>query len=361
MADKLPQLGAWSADRKVLEETPISGRGSDADAPDSLRFGRAVVQLVARRELQLDAEYDRPAAFVFSSRAWMERLPAEARREPLLHTGHRPLTGRIHFLNVTANGQSLEYEGGDVELFDKLNSLGVQSFPTLVYSPKQGSSTLSWFPNGTVDQECTELWSIVEELPTVERIYEVISRAYKADLITPDRMKENNQLWVNPAKGWAHENAEARVQHAVRMTLVGAFRLCHIREEQSDKDGRTDLEIVEHQGRSHDQIVHHAVLELKVLREKGSTGTAYSNAAIAKHVRDGLEQASSYGEGRNFRERMLCCFDMRPENLGEDVVFGEVKVDASTLVVHLRHWFLYRSSDHWRKCTVTQKLNEARA
>lgn len=278
-----------------------------------------------------------------------------------MNTGHRPLTGRIHLLNVVANGRSLEYEGGDAELFDKLKALGAQSFPTLVYSPKPGSSILSWFPSGTVDDEHTERWSIAADLPSVQRITEVISRVYKAELITPDQMEEESQLWADPAKGWAHKNAEKRVQRALRFTLLGAFPHCSIRQEQPGKDGRTDLEIVEDHNRPHDQIVHHAVLELKVLRERGSTGKSYADPAIAKHIRDGVEQASSYGDGRNFRERMLCCFDMRSEDLGEDVVFGEVEEDASTLGVHLRHWFLYRSSAHWRKCTVTQKLNEERA
>lgn len=229
MADKLPHLGAWSADRKLLEETPLSGRGNDADAPDPLRFSRAVVQLVARRERQPDAEYDRPAAFVFPHRTWLDDAPKEARREPLLHTGHRTLTGRIHFVNVAANGRSLEYEGGDAELFDELTRLGVALFPTLVYSPKQGSSTLTWFPNGIKDEENTELWHIAAEQPTVERITEAISSAYKGHLITPDQMSDDNKLWVDSANGWAQKNAEKRVQFALRMALLGAFQHCSIR------------------------------------------------------------------------------------------------------------------------------------
>lgn len=359
MGDKSPQLGAWSSDRKALEEVHISGRGSDADAPELLRFGRTMVQLVARRESQASAEYDRPAAFVFLPRDWMENVPADARRMPLLHTGHYSLTGKIHFVNVAGNGRSLDYEGDAAELFDKLYEVGAQSFPTLVYSPKSGSSILSWYANGVIASDNIEVWSVAADSPTPERITEVLSRAYEGHLITPDQMGDNYKVWEDPTKGWAHNNAEKRVQHAIKLTLLGGFRHCSIREEQPGKDGRTDLEIVEDQDRPYNQIVHHAVLELKVLREKGSTGNSYTEVAINDHIRDGLEQAHKYGDGRSFNERMLCCFDMRGINKGADAVFAEIQQEAGKLGVLLRHWFLYRSSEHWRKCSVAQELKTA--
>jgi hypothetical protein len=351
MVDKTPSLGAWSADRDALKGMPVTGLGSDVDAQNSLRFSRAVVQLVARRERESDAEYDRSAAFVFPDPAWMDGAPEEAHREPLLNTGHYTLTGRIHFVNVVANGKSLEYVGGDAELFDKLTTLGVASFPTLVYSPKPGSSTLSWYPNGIGDDESVKLWPVVAEQPSVELITQVISSAYKGHLVTPDQMLEENKLWVDASQGWAQKNAEKRVQSALKLALLGAFRHCAIREEQPDKEGRTDLEIVEYRGKQSDQVVHHAVLELKVLREKGSTGKRYSDAEIAEHIRYGLEQVVSYGDRRSFRERMLCCFDMRLKNLGEGVVFREIKDDAAVRRVYLRHWFIFRSSRDLRACS----------
>jgi hypothetical protein len=360
MVDQTPNLGAWNKDRDALERMPLSGRGSDADASNLLRFNRTVMQLIARRERQPYAEYDRAAAFVLTDRAGMDAVPNEARREPLLNTGHHPLTGRIHFVNAAGTGKSLEYVGDDEGLFDKLTNIGAETRPTLVYSPKPGFSTLSWYPNGIVDEENVELQSVTKEHPTVERITEVISSLHKGYLITPDLMSADNNLWVDPTKGWAQEHTEKRVQSAVKSALLGAFQHYTIREEQPGKDGRTDLEVVEDQDRPHNEIVHHAVLELKVLREKGSTGTHYSDKKIAQHIRDGLYQAYSYGDGRNFREHMLCCFDMRPNNLGEDVVFGAIQTDAAKLRVHLRHWFIYRSSKHWRTCSIQLKLNANR-
>jgi hypothetical protein len=353
MADD--NLGAWDAERRALEATRPTGRGSDADAPNPIRFGRAVMQLIARRERQADAEYDRHAAFVLVPREWQR--PGGTTRRPLMHNGQQPLTGQIHFVNLVPNGYSRAYTGDEGDLFDALVSAGVQKFPTLVYSPKQGGSTLSWFPAGIDADDQVELWNVAEDLPSAKRIAEVIESAYSGELITPDQTKKSLHVWEDAAKGWAHEEAEARVQHMIRLTLLGAFRRCNIRGEQSGKDGRTDLEIVENLGGAHNQVVNHAILELKVLREMGSTGNKYTDSQIATHMRDGLEQAHHYGTSRNFREWMLCCFDMRAENLGEAKVMAPLGADAKRLKVDLRYWFLYRSSDHWRKCAIAKALS----
>lgn len=347
-------LGAWSSELSALETAPLSGRGSDAGAPDPVRFGRAVMQLVARRERQADATYDRPAAFVLVPRDWQR--PTGTSRRPLLHNGHHSLTGQIHFVNLVPNGYSLAYSGDEGDLFDALAAAGVQTFPTLVYSPKQGTSTLSWFPVGTAVDDNVELWNVVEDQPSVERITEVVDRAYLGELVTPDQTKKSLHLWQDAQKGWAHDEAEARVQHMVRLALIGAFRRCTIRGEQSGKDGRTDLEIVEDQENLQNQVVNHAILELKVLREMGSTGNKYNDTQIATHMRDGLEQAYQYGTRRNFGEKMLCCFDMRAANVGEAKAMAPLDAEAKKLKVDLRYWFLYRSSDHWRKCAVAQAL-----
>src|SRR5690606_29608695 len=111
---------------------------------------------------------------------------------------------------VAGTGLSLEYSGENDALFDLLKTSGVQSFPTLVYSPKKGSSILNWYPRGTGDDAPVEVWKVTEEGPTPESIAEVISRAHVGELITPDQTPEEFRVWVDPSKGWAHRQAEAR-------------------------------------------------------------------------------------------------------------------------------------------------------
>ena len=142
MADT--DLGAWDASRQALEHARLTGRGSDSDAPDEVRFGRSVMQLIARREAQNDAEFDRPAAFVFAPRDWQEQcVPKGAVRKPVLNTGHHELTGQVHFVNKVANGHSLPYLGDDAKLFETIKHAKAATFPTLVYSPKKGFSVLN--------------------------------------------------------------------------------------------------------------------------------------------------------------------------------------------------------------------------
>lgn len=357
MADS--KLGAWGADRDTLERTPLTGRGNDADAPDAIRFGRNVMQLVIRRERSKDAAYDRPAAFIFLARDGFEKLPAGTIRAPLLHNGQREITGHIHFVNAGANGHSLAYAGGDEGLFDALANTGYESHPTLVYSPKKGASVLSWYPKGAADGASVEVWSINEVEPTVDKITEVIDAVHRGELITPDQAPRSEQVWEKAEHGFAREDAEAHVQRAVRLALLGAFRHCSVRSEQPGKDGRTDLEIVDDMDRPPEQVVHHAVLELKVLRQYGVRGSTYSDKDIAGHMEDGLNQAYAYGNRRSFRASLLCCFDMRSTNAGVTAVMAPLAENAVKLGVHLRHWFLYRSSENWRSCAVAQALASA--
>src|SRR5699024_5818653 len=114
----------------------------------------------------------------------------------------------------------------------------------------------------------------------------------------------------------------------------GRFRRCQVRSEQPGKGGRTDLEIVSERGATAaGHVIHHAVLELKVLRERGSTGSQYTHRQIEKHIRDGLEQANTYGLKRNMREKVLCCFDMRAHDRGDSEVFAHIADDATRLQV----------------------------
>lgn len=347
MAAEEPDLGAWQGDEARLAQARVSGRGSDSDLPDETRFGRAVTQLVLRRERLPEAEFDRPAAFVLTPPAWREGHAEVSKRNPMLHTGNKRLTGQIHLVSALMTGSSREFAGDDAALFDDLESIEVGSLPTLVYMPSKGYSKLTYYPSGTINEEDHELWEMAQEAPTTDSITAVIDRVHSQELVTPDQSTAF-PLWEDAPKGWAHKEAEARVQHAVKCGLAGAFRTCSIRAEQAAKVGRTDLEIVEDEDRPFDQIIHHAVLELKVLREKGSGGSSYSPKTIAEHIQDGLEQAHAYGVKKSMREKLLCCFDMRSSDAGGVAVFAPLKAKAEQLEVHLRLWFLERASKNMR-------------
>ena len=344
MAD---HLGAWAGEEAALAAAEITGRGGDADLPDEQRFPREVAQLLARRERRDDAEFDQPAAFVLAPASVFESLNATWTRNRLLRTGNRRVTGQIHAVSPTLSGSSFDVKSGDDALFEALEIHGLAHLPTIVYTPKRGYSTISVYAHGIAHEDDCETHDLDDEAPSREAIIEAIGRAYEQELITPDQMRKGS-LWQDASKFWAVKEAEFRVQDVVRLVLLGRFLRCQVRPEQPGKEGRTDLEIVSERGMAAGHAIHHAVLEMKVLREKGSTGRKYPDQDIDHHVRDGLEQANAYGLKRNMREKILCCFDMRATDRGDDAVFAHVANDATRLKVVLCRWFLYNSSDAYR-------------
>jgi hypothetical protein len=350
--------GAWTADDDKLKGVWLTGKGSDTDLPGPLRFLIAVRRMVQTREHETDAEFDRPAAMVLVSPSFYESPPTVLARRPFLNSGNYRLTGQLHYLGVAATGQSRDYAGGDGALVDALVADNADTLPTVIYLPKaSGHSKLNWYPQGVAQLDKVQSFPVATEAPTPERIKQVIDGVYENELRTPDQVPPSFSVWEDPAKGWAVKNAEERMQYAVRLGLSGRFSPhCRIKAEQPDKDGRTDIEIIGDFGVAPGKQTNFAVLEMKVLRECGSKGKLRSPAEIDKHVCDGLEQASTYGDDRHFEERLLCCFDMRPNNAGEKTVFAAIHDDAEKLKVHLCLWYLYRSSDHYRKAQVAGKL-----
>lgn len=350
--------GAWTEDDAKLKGVWLTGKGSDTGLPEPLRFFIAVRRMVQTRERETDAEFDRPAAMVLVSPAFYESPATVLVRKPFLNSGNYRLTGQVHYLGVAATGQSRDYAGDDGALEDALGADHADTLPTVIYLPKAGGhSKLNWYPQGVAQRDNVQSFPVATEAPTPERIKQVIDGVYENELKTPDQVPASFSVWKDSTKGWLVKNAEERVQYAVRLGLSGRFSPhCRIKAEQPDKDGRTDIEIIGDFGVAPGKQTNFAVLEMKVLRERGSTGNLRSPSQIDKHVYDGLEQASTYGDDRHFEERLLCCFDMRPTNAGEKTVFAAIHDDAEKLKVHLCLWYLYRSSDHYRKAQVAGKL-----
>jgi len=356
MADPSDNAGAWQNELPAIKNTWLTGKGSDTDLPEAARFLRAVRLLVLERERLPECEFDRTAAMVLVSGPFYENTQGLTRC-PFLNTGKDRLTGQVHYLGVSASGQSRDYSGGDGDLIDALVADQADALPTVIYKPKkEGYSSLSWYPTGTRNLDNVHVFPVVFEEPTPELIKRAIDGVYQGELKTPDGVPSEAWLWEKASMGWASNKAEARVQRAVRIGLHARFPNCRIKAEQPEKDGRTDLEVVGDFGVSPDATTNFAVLEMKVLREKGYTGNTYAPNTIAAHIKEGVNQAYTYGTDRKFRDRMLCCFDMRAVNVGPESVYSAVKSEAETLGVHLCFWYLYRSSKHYRECMAATAL-----
>jgi hypothetical protein len=354
------ELGSWEGDRAVLTSALRGDRGDVEDLPDETRFQVHVSRMIRRRERHANAETSGAAGFIMVNAEEQRALSLERTFDRLIHTGSRRLSNRLHFVTALAHSSALEeHDGDDNDLFGRIAALGFDDRPAFIYVPSEDGSSLSYYPKGTRTDEVRyvelNFGQIAEEevLATLEAIY-------RSELCTPDNMGPI-KLWDKPEKWHPVEQAERTVQQMIRHALVGRFMWCTIRQEQAGKVGRTDLEIVDDRTGPAGTIYHHALLELKVLRSFGSTGIPYSQDAVNDAIIEGVNQANAYGVANNSLIRMLCCFDMRKDDPGDDATFVHVKDRAVTFSIRLKRWYLYRSSQDWRDALAEKQLVAASA
>lgn len=352
-------LGAWESDRAKLETAPRSQYGDIDDLPPELRFQVYVSRTVQARESHANAETAGAAAFILVTAEQQEGYRAGRLFDRTVHTGRVRLAGRVHFMTPRAASSAFEeYEGDANGLFGRIAELQCDRLPAMVYDPSLGKSTLTYYPKGThTDEGMVEVELNVGPVTEAE-ILSVIDAVYRTELCTPDNSGPT-KIWENAPKGHPIEEAERTVQQFLRVGLAARFHWCTIRAEQAGKLGRTDLEVVDNRTGEVGTIIHHALLELKVLRSFSCSGSAYAKGTTDEAVSKGLEQAHSYGNENNTLLRMLCCFDMRSDDVGDASTFAHVQIEATKLCVSLKRWYLYRSSELMRDAIAQRDLEAA--
>ena len=349
-------LGSWEGDRATLAIAPRSDRGDVDDLADDLRFQVHVSRMIRTRERQPNAETSGAAAFILVSADEQRALSSVRTFDRLIHTGSRRLSSRLHFVTALAASSALEeHAGDDNDLFGRIAALGFEDRPALIYVPSKGDSSLSYYPKGTQTDDGVRNVVLNFGQITEDEVLATLEAIYRSELCTPDNMGPI-KLWEDAKKGHPVEEAERTVQQMIRHALVGRFLWCTIRQEQPGKGGRTDLEIVDDRTGTPGTIYHHALLELKVLRSFGSTGNPYGPGAANDAIIEGVNQANTYGAANNTLIRMLCCFDMRSDDPGDDATFVHVTDRAVTLSIRLKRWYLYRSSQAYRDANADKQL-----
>lgn len=341
-------LGAWEGDRAELQRAAPTNYGDVDDLPPALRFQVYVTRMIRTRERQPDAETAGAAAFILVSKEQQRELTVGRTLDRNAHTGRVRLAGRLHFVTQRAMSSVFEEcDGNDNALFSRIELLDCAHLPALVYLPSENASAVTYYPNGTgTDDGAVQLQLDIGPVAEAD-ILSVVNAVYETELCTPDNAGPV-KLWENANKGFPVEEAERTVQQFLRIGLAGRFSWCSIRAEQPGKLGRTDIEVVDDRTGAPGAITHHALLELKVLRSFTHTGSPYPDSNAKDAVSKGVNQAHAYGLTHNSLLRMLCCFDMRTVDVGDDTTFSHVMTDATTLSVRLKRWYMYRSSEHYR-------------
>ena len=236
----------------------------------------------------------------------------------------------------------------DEELFTLVcDTLAAGELPAVVIDPRPTDGAIYFYPNGLSDPESAE-YTHLHSIPVTEQeIADAINGVYLSQLVTPDQNASSIPFWADSAKCYPSSDAEKLIQAHVKSGLAARFQNYDIRQEQASQFGRTDIEIVETQGHAAGISIHHAVLELKVLRAFTKNGKPCRPKTVQWWIKRGIRQAFAYGLNKNTRIRMVCCFDMRTKDLGL-ACLDEFKSDASKANVWLRRWFMYHESSAYR-------------
>ena len=338
------RFGHWTAEELGKTLRAGSGVGSDTDLEDSSRFIRGVARAISEREAQEDSQSDPQSITVFLLSP--EHISYESPDwHPRLDTGEKALTGRIWFVNapvVSGTAQRLD-TNDEREMFTTIRKvLDVGHAPAIIVFPGRDFTKLRFYPGGLNQPDCCETIPL-GRVVTVEEITTAIDTVYKNCLMTPDAQPDGNRLWKDAAKHYPHSDAEVRIQAYLKPALCTSFPSCNIYHEDRGITGRSDLHIEQPSIHDRSQVIRHAVIELKVLRSLGESGRSYSPNEVTEAIRSGLDQAAAYKEEKGHRLALLCCFDMRKADTGEQC-FNGIKGTARDREVHLRRWYLFATS-----------------
>jgi hypothetical protein len=345
-------LGPWKAEDLGETASLFAGLGADDRLPADVRFLSNVAKLIRQRNAMDKTASDPalPAVFLLSP-VPPANLKQSVTRIPMLSNGTTVLNGNIWLVHAAVNSGYLvedsPKDGDDLFRF-VTDSLGLGDVLAVIYEPRGPNPTIRFYPRGMNDPDTCNVLLAQGEKVTEDQIFHVIDRVYEQCLRTPDCQSHVGKLWEDSDKCWPVHDAEAVVQMNLRIGLVGHFLICTVRDEQKTVVGRTDLEIEQNDPLNPGNVIRHALLELKILRSFRHTGTPVPPRETLDWVALGMEQARQYGIDKDSRLATLCCFDMRSTD-EKETCFDHVRDKARKAKVILRRWYLYGSSERYRK------------
>jgi hypothetical protein len=159
----------------------------------------------------------------------------------------------------------------------------------------------------------------------------------------------DTSLWEQPSSHWAHNRAEKRVQDALMAGLGGAFgRPYFVEQERTGDAGRFDIGFRESVGGGTSTL--RAILELKVAKTFGSSGSPVSAQANEDHIIGGVDQSSAYAEEHEVRDAACFVFDLRKVEAQDESEAARSR--ATQLGVVLRFWRCFPTAEDYRTFTL---------
>lgn len=155
---------------------------------------------------------------------------------------------------------------------------------------------------------------------TLGDIHDVLQLVRREGLMTPSVCPPN--LWSDPASYLPSTETERLLQWCVAAEMRAHFRPVLAEREQITAVGRIDICLTNPHAKTA-EARHPAVIELKALRSKSSTGTAVTERSNIAAIASGLRQAKAYRVTKKAILGVLACFDLRQKKtalLENDIV-----------------------------------------
>lgn len=330
--------------------------GVDADLPDHVRFVRRVRELVTSYTNN-HGRLGGHALFLLAPSIGDE-LRARSTLRRRIHNGEVDPSSTVWLVGAAvADAYAIALDNNSVDAAFNLvcDELGLGDAPAVLCDAAPDPQLFAWYPLGL--SQADRLYEgpvVLTTPPSLDELMEVVDRVHKTRLMTTHNQNLDTSLWEDGSKHWAHKRAEKRVQDALMAGLGGAFgRPYFVDQEVSSDSGRFDIGFRELTAPGTTAL--RAVLELKVTRSFGSTGSAKSLAENEQHALDGVEQAWSYADDHGADDSACLVFDLRTDEHHQEPEAAAAK--ASELGVLLRLWRCFPTAEDYRTFKVAEQAS----
>ncbi|WP_127520024.1 hypothetical protein [Mesorhizobium sp. Z1-4] len=350
-------LGSADVDEMVSVAHENLGVDPEIDVPSDRIAIQAIAKAVSARIRNDAFSSDRKvlSAFLISDRSRADAEQLSAQREPIVDNGSIAFSGSLWIAGPAfrrAYRHSFSHANTS-EIFEEIEDLGLGNSRIFLFDPNATDFEIRYYPYGISDADTVQIFLIWQHEFSIEALDRVLQRFYETSIRTPDAKIGPEGPWSNPAKYVPRPETEAFLQNWMKIAINVGFQAPYSCEfEKPGTEGRCDLMLVSKHPTLENTQIHHAVMELKVLRSRTSGDNPVSETVRREAVEKGLKQAIAYKNEQNAELAMLCCFDMRTvAHCDNDGCLEPIAAPAKTAGIELRRYRMYGSSDDHRNET----------
>lgn len=333
----------WSNQDLMQSLHGYVGSGYNQDAPDFARFCHAVAKIIRKRQRSSPATLrSAPAVFIMAPVPHVD-LPAE--HQPTFDRGRVEIVGKVWFgAKGLAAATALPLPvGTDAELFRCIvEDWALGDAPAVFFDGDDDEVALRIYSKGMAHPSECEVVALDAANVTLANIHHVLDALHKNLLETPSGSDLQRGLWQVQSKWFPVNESEKGIQQILHVALKThvMFTALRIDQEHSSLMGRCDFILKEQDALDPTVWIHHAILELKVVKSFTYSGSPVAEATNKAAVSDGLDQARDYRTAHSCRLAALCCYDMRKKPDPEGAIAHE-KARAAQEDIGLWAWPVY--------------------